>query len=248
MITDSLKTLKHVPIVKGVLTNDVLYGSVCWCSDWILYCCILRGCLMLEKAAAASPWEAYSNTSYSIAVQEALYALPDATADEYDVVSGEEIHRVGVVQLDGTEAWTANFTGTASDRFTLPLTKVRKAGRCSHFVHAGMAAGTPGTFDLVSSDMAAFFLLEKGRFETLEEFKDWLAAEKEAGRPVTVLYEQLDPQLIEQEGESIQAAGQPTYLSASEWHTGWPQSKSRTAQAVYTKDLNKVLQALAQGE
>lgn len=208
----------------------------------------VRSCLMLEKGETATAWEPYTHTTYQLTTAQALYDLPDGTADEYEAVSGTEIHRLGVKQLDGTEEWTANFTGQTSDRFTLGLTKVRKAGRCSHFVHASMTGGNPGTFDLVSSDMAAFFLTEKGKFETTEAFKTWLAAEKTAGRPVTVVYEQLDPQLIEQEGESIQAAGQPTYLSASEWHTGWQQSKSRATRAVYTKDLNKVLQALIQGE
>jgi len=112
-------------------------------------------------------------------------------ADSYDATTGKITRRVGVKVFDGTENW-ANQSET---RYALNLADcLRDAGEfsvlSSHFkgvsTSTGWASVKPGQVKKGRHDSVFAFNLENCL--TVQDFKQYLAAQYAAGTPVTVYY------------------------------------------------------------
>lgn len=107
----------------------------------------------------------------------------------YDGTNGLDVclteYQNGFVELDGTENWQAS--SQTSGMFFITRDNISAASAiCSNFNFSAKATTEQGKFYIVSNQIR--FLTS---CETLESWKNYLAAQKEAGTPVQVAY-QLD--------------------------------------------------------
>lgn len=120
-----------------------------------------------------------------------LYAVGSLT-DSYDVATGEEVRRVNVQELDGTEGWMHHVSDEEYVDFavygilhTSPISYW-----CSHFPTG--SSGTGNTLYTQSSVVVVRLRYDTGiihKGSEMADFKAWLEAQKTAGTPVTILYD-----------------------------------------------------------
>lgn len=143
--------------------------------------------IQIEQGRSKTVYEPYYNGGTATA--EMLLKVGDYQ-DVQEILSGTVTRNVGVKVLDGTENWYIRSTynqfctdDTITDRL------IGKPGICSHYVYTANAADL-GTEDNVmflgvSSQRINF---SRGSFNTLTEFKQFLADQYAAGTPVIVVY------------------------------------------------------------
>lgn len=134
---------------------------------------------------------------------EPLYGLPDAE-DTVEVDASGDVtvtRRTAVVELDGTENW-GNYTGSGvQDGFLVPALVFADANmgfqtsKCSHFknVNWAWALDTPWVYSDHETQLHKYFLVPKSEIADIAAWKSWLAAQKAAGTPVTIVYELAAP-------------------------------------------------------
>lgn len=160
---------------------------------------------MLNEGSTALPYEPYTEGIIADGTPEVLTVGEQTAsvqnlyqvgnyADTQDVITGVITRRVGMKVLDGTENWTLN--GTM--RYVLTISDMavlsgRTEGLCTHFSYARSSANE-GTYFLTSAKR----LFMHTDFETVADWKAYLAAQYAAGTPVIVLYP-----LAEEETESV---------------------------------------------
>ena len=134
-----------------------------------------------------------------------LRKINDTYADSYDATTGKITRRVGVKVLDGTEnwivqngtypyfRWNTDSISCADQASTISLS--------SHFLEKGISINnteqgfsvwhwTQNNVGVVSIRMDDTYVASAG---TLDNFKQWLAAQYAAGTPVTVYYPLEEP-------------------------------------------------------
>ena len=141
----------------------------------------------------------------TIAPTEPLYGLPGAE-DRVEVsVDGDVLvtRRTAVLEMDGTESGL--YIQTASSgipRLVIPPQQPAKAppnsntlgnAKCSHYQTATTAA-TWGGAEGFGVETTGYFLIYDANYTTSETWKSYLAAQKTAGTPVTIVYELETPQ------------------------------------------------------
>lgn len=141
-----------------------------------------------------------------------LYAVGDYK-DEAEIIGGGVTRKVGMKVLDGTENWTLNGTMryvlTISDMATL---SGRTEGLCTHFDYAGSSANE-GTYFLTSARR----MFVHTDFETVADWKAYLAAQYAAGMPVIVWYPLTEPVTEQTTPQSLRTvAGDNTVNVTSE--------------------------------
>ena len=98
-------------------------------------------------------------------------------------------YQTGFVELDGTEAWQAS--SQTSGMFFITRDNISAAAAiCSNFVFSKSATTEQGKFYIVNNQIR--FLTS---YETLESWKSYLAAQKEAGTPVQIAYQLAAPEV-----------------------------------------------------
>lgn len=98
-------------------------------------------------------------------------------------------YNVGFVELDGTEAWQAS--SQTSGMFFITRDNISAAAAiCSNFNFSKSATTEQGKFYIVSNQIR--FLTS---YETLESWKNYLAAQKAAGTPVQIAYQLAAPEV-----------------------------------------------------
>ncbi len=120
------------------------------------------------------------------------YSLPDGVRDTYDGVRGDFVHRVGKLELDGTENW---LTVSVSEILTIYYIRLYSAKTkhnmiSSHFVYNKSNDVCPSFH--IDAFNVLIFNYENG-VGGVDNFKSWLAAQAAAGTPVTVYYELAQP-------------------------------------------------------
>ena len=178
----------------------------------------------LEAGSEATAYEPY---------QGMTTALEDG--DSLDLATGEVVRRWKRLELDGTEAWTAHSSG---EEWYYALTLSDIAADCeggatiqfasSHFVPR------------YTSNMDRIYIAGYGNALTIfysgvsdhtaASFKIWLAAQKEAGTPVTVLYRLKKPEVVSGGAHSLAQPEGEMAISALG-------TRGETAEAVDTEAL-----------
>lgn len=146
-----------------------------------------------------------------------LYALGEL-ADIYDITTGEEVRRVDVQELAGTESWVN--MGSSEEYVNFAISSILHTAPsvywCSHF-----PAGSSGTGNALYTQSTG--VVVRVRYDTgiihkgteIADFKAWLAARKAAGTPVTILYNRPSPNTTQHGPMTLQLYRDETHLTFS---------------------------------
>ncbi len=168
----------------------------------------------LELGSTATSYEPYREPQTATVAN--LYAVGNYK-DEQDIITGAITRRVGVKVLDGTEDWYAitNYT----DIYGLAVADGRlmqnELALSTHYkgttaINADMVSGTIKAIHAsVLAPGKISIYIKDSRFETVAQFKAYLAAQYAAGTPVIVIYP-----LAEEQDEKV--AEQPLYTEKGE--------------------------------
>ena len=140
--------------------------------------------------------------------------VQDVCVTRQDYESAEKLvvtYNVGFVELDGTEAWQAS--SQTSGMFFITRDNISAAAAiCSNFNFSKSATTEQGKFYIVSNQIR--FLTS---YETLESWKNYLAAQKAEGTPVQIAYQLAAPEVYATDPLDIDnAAGPITVMTGGE--------------------------------
>lgn len=150
----------------------------------------------MEYGATATTYEPYAGAHYTIPSMPDLYSV-GSVADDYNAITGCECRNIKRIEFDGTEDWYVG-TGASNPQYTYFVAiSDKKLGYqtsiCSHFKNVNMAwssqYGHQGDYSDHNATLYQYYVSDQ---PTLEAWKAWLAAQKAAGTPVTVLYQLAD--------------------------------------------------------
>lgn len=191
----------------------------------------------LEEGSEATAYEPY---------QGMTTALEDG--DSLDLATGEVVRRWKRLELDGTEKWT--FAGTNDhgiSNFYTPLTDpyVSKppTWMCTHYPNQNtLFADTTDRGIMLSAGYTAYI---RETYTTVEDFKAYLAAQKEAGTPVTVLYRMKKPEVVSGGAHSLAQPEGEMVISALGNRGETAEAVDTEALYTYRPDWDDVLNRLA---
>lgn len=199
----------------------------------------------LEAGSEATAYEPY---------QGMTTALEDG--DSLDLATGELTRRWKRLELDGTEAWTAsgvNEHGINNFRLWMNAGKASWPVKvyCTHYAEKAVEAENAqeaGIYLPSGSDT----LFIRDTYTTLEEFKTWLASQKEAGTPVAVLYKiaksSIQPEVVSGEAHSLAQPEGEMVISALGTREETAEAVDTEALYTYRPDWDDVLNRLAESE
>ena len=160
--------------------------------------------IQLEPGNTVTDYEPYTGATVTLPTLEPLYG--DGTvSDEYDAATGIETRRWKRMELDGTENWhlsgtveTSKYRPTLvlSDIVTLDSNQVLPDIVCTHYqtqtMYNSYRCTTGVSMDTTASNGMAVY---DANYDTnsLAAWKAYLAAQKAAGTPVTVVYQLAEP-------------------------------------------------------
>jgi len=150
------------------------------------------------------PYEPYAGQAIALPEGLELYG-GFGVCDEYDAAAGVKTQRWKRLEFDGTEDWRTAVSEDAGFSLNLSAGEAAKEKAitelyCSHFPPSyGGAIPMEGRCYLLSTGLALLlYPPTDSLLDTVEAFKAWLAAQAEAGTPVTVAY-----QLAEETEEAL---------------------------------------------
>ena len=195
----------------------------------------------LEAGSEATAYEPY---------QGMTTALEDG--DSLDLATGEVVRRWKRLELDGTEAWTlqsVNEYGVANFNTAISVSSDFRAGcMCTHYVTQYTAIANTQDRGIYLSNVRSLFIRETA-YTTVEEFKAWLASQKEAGTPVTVLYKiaksSIQPEVVSGEAHSLAQPEGEMVISALGNRGETVEAVDTEARYTYRPDWDDVLNRLA---
>ena len=172
---------------------------------------------MLNLGNTAMPYEPYQGSVTPLPIPRPLRRVGDVkdkcvTRQDYE--SAEKLvvtYNVGFVELDGTEAWQAS--SQTSGMFFITRDNISAAAAiCSNFNFSKSATTEQGKFYIVSNQIR--FLTS---YETLESWKNYLAAQKAEGTPVQIAYQLATPEVYATDPIDFDnAAGPLTVMTGGE--------------------------------
>lgn len=220
-------------------------GTIAYNGDAYVYISINSGTTVsnltiypqLEEGSEATAYEPY---------QGMTTALEDG--DSLDLATGEVVRRWKRLELDGTEKWT--FAGTNDhgiSNFYTPLTDpyVSKppTWMCTHYPNQNtLFADTTDRGIMLSAGYTAYI---RETYTTVEDFKAYLAAQKEAGTPVTVLYRMKKPEVVSGGAHSLAQPEGEMVISALGTRGETAEAVDTEARYTYRPDWDDVLNRLA---
>ena len=223
-------------------------GTIAYNGDAYVYISINSGTTVsnltiypqLEEGSEATAYEPY---------QGMTTALEDG--DSLDLATGEVVRRWKRLELDGTEKWT--FAGTNEHgltNFNLLLTDpyVSKppTWMCTHYPNQNtLFADTTDRGIMLSAGYTAYI---RETYTTVEDFKAYLAAQKEAGTPVTVLYRMKKPEVVSGGAHSLAQPEGEMVISALGNRGETAEAVDTEARYTYRPDWDDVLNRLAESE
>ena len=198
----------------------------------------------LEAGSEATAYEPY---------QGMTTALEDG--DSLDLATGELTRRWKRLELDGTEAWTlqsVNEYGVANFNIAISVSSDFRAGcMCTHYVTQYTAIANTQDRGIYLSNVRSLFIRETA-YTTVEEFKAWLASQKEAGTPVTVLYKiaksSIQPEVVSGEAHSLAQPEGEMMISALGTRGETAEAVDTEALYTYRPNWDDVLSRLAESE
>ena len=202
----------------------------------------------LEAGGAATEYEPYRDLGGGeITPSAPLYGLPGAEDTVEVSVDGGVLvtRRTAVLEFDGTEDW-AQVWGAGTARAPLSPAPVRpgyteiiQTAVCSHYAAASQeqiyTAGTTNGF-CIFYDSNYISIRDPQNAQTIDGWKAYLAAQAEAGTPVTVVYEiaeaatetptAVDP-IVPQSGQ-VNLFTDADALTATIYGSGWDTISDQT--------------------
>lgn len=220
-------------------------GTIAYNGDAYAYISITSGTTasnltlypQLEAGSEATAYEPY---------QGMTTALEDG--DSLDLATGEVVRRWKRLELDGTEAWTfagTNEHGISNFYITLtdPYMSKSPIAICTHYpTQNTLWADTTDRGLLMSSSYTVYI---RETYTTVEDFKAYLAAQKEAGTPVTVLYRLKKPEVVSGEAHSLAQPEGEMVISALGNRGETAEAVDTEALYTYRPDWDDVLNRLA---
>lgn len=203
--------------LRFTATKPFRVGFVCVAGDSVVY-------PQIEIGDTATPFEPYAGKDYPLTLTTPMYSLPGG-ADEIDLVSGAETRRCGVITLDGTEAWAVRKANATSASFSTSVSNAAIGAAYPAISTIGFRAGRYGvdgyegaTSDSGTSHRPQISVLysrigssaEDTDADKISKFKVWLAAQAEAGMPVTIVYQLKDPDITK---HSVDSTSISTFLN-----------------------------------
>ena len=191
----------------------------------------------LEAGSEATAYEPY---------QGMTTALEDG--DSLDLATGEVVRRWKRLEFDGSENWTfvgTNEHGISNFYITLtdPYMSKSPIAICTHYpTQNTLFADTTDRGLLMSSSYTVYI---RDTYTTVEEFKTYLAAQKAAGKPVTVLYRLKNPQTATGTALSIPQPEGEMVVSALGTRGSTAEAVDTEARYTYRPDWDDVLNRLA---
>lgn len=132
--------------------------------------------LIPSTATAPTTYTPYIGQTNTLTLPETVYG------GEVDAVSGEGQETWKTITLNGTES----FDEEESKQYSLPLRETSYIGICSHFKNINVAELQNHVFGVyLSYARKAIF---NTNFSSLDEFKQYLMAQFEAGTPIQICY------------------------------------------------------------
>ena len=196
-VTATLTTVGTLPEIS----QQVLYIAASL-SPFTLSVCNLQ----LEEGSTATEYEAYrSMGGGTVTPSEPLYGLPGAEDTVEVSVDGDVTvtRRTAVLELDGTEYWLSyGYGDEVDDSILVAYMEFADADLGyqtsinSHFKNLNSAWGmnTPWTYSDHQTAHDKYFVVPKSQIADIAAWKSWLAAQKAAGTPVTIVYELAAPE------------------------------------------------------
>lgn len=221
----------RIMITRGTVSNLTIYPQ-------------------LEAGSEATAYEPY---------QGMTTALEDG--DSLDLATGEVVRRWKRLELDGTEAWVATQSGVEGKyRCVLGVDNVLKPATvqiaaellCTHYLT--LPAGTVGTWGgntgISINSQDGKMVIYDSNYDTADVtlFKAYLAAQKEAGTPVTVLYKLKEPEVVSDGAHSLAQPEGEMVISALGTRGETAEAVDTEALYTYRPDWDDVLSRLAESE
>ena len=220
-------------------------GTIAYNGDAYAYISITSGTTasnltlypQLEAGSEATAYEPY---------QGMTTALEDG--DSLDLATGEVVRRWKRLEFDGSENWTfvgTNEHGISNFYITLtdPYMSKSPIAICTHYpTQNTLFADTTDRGLLMSSSYTVYI---RDTYTTVEEFKTYLAAQKAAGKPVTVLYRLKNPQTATGTALSIPQPEGEMAVSALGTRGSTAEAVDTEALYTYRPDWDDVLDRLA---
>ena len=227
------------------LDNQYVYGWAVRVSGGETYDVTLYP--QLEAGGTATAFEPYrSMGGGTVTPTEPLYGLPGAEDTVEASVDGDVLvtRRTAVLELDGTEEWYTESTTGTNVRFRLGNITPAPKGAAS-----GVAANAICThYSVVSADFAwlgnnglsisssNYISIVDSAITSAADFKSYLAAQKTAGTPVTIVYELATPTTetpadvdpIEPQAGQLNISTDADALSATVYGSGWDTISDQT--------------------
>lgn len=233
-------------------------GTIAYNGDAYVYISINSGTTasnltiypQLEAGSKATAYEPY---------QGMTTALEDG--DSLDLATGELIRRWKRLELDGTEAWVATLSGVEGKyRCVLGVDNVLKPATvqiaaellCTHYLT--LPAGTVGTWGgntgISINSQDGKMVIYDSNYDTADVtlFKAYLASQKEAGTPVTVLYRLKKPEVVSGGAHSLAQPEGEMVISALGNRGETAEAVDTEARYTYRPDWDDVLNRLAESE
>ena len=233
-------------------------GTIAYNGDAYVYISINSGTTVsnltiypqLEAGSEATAYEPY---------QGMTTALEDG--DSLDLATGELIRRWKRLELDGTEAWVAALSGVEGKyRCVLGVDNVLKPATvqiaaellCTHYLT--LPAGTVGTWGgntgISINSQDGKMVIYDSNYDTADVtlFKAYLASQKEAGTPVTVLYRLKKPEVVSGGAHSLAQPEGEMVISALGNRGETAEAVDTEARYTYRPDWDDVLNRLAESE
>lgn len=223
-------------------------GTIAYNGDAYVYISINSGTTasnltiypQLEAGSKATAYEPY---------QGMTTALEDG--DSLDLATGEVVRRWKRLELDGTEKWTirsanehglTNFSLIMIDPYLTKFPNVY----CTHYpTQNTLFADTTDRGILLSANYTIYI---RETYTTVEDFKAYLAAQKEAGTPVTVLYRMKKPEVVSGWAHSLAQPEGEMVISALGNRGETVEAVDTEALYTYRPDWDDVLSRLAESE
>lgn len=233
-------------------------GTIAYNGDAYVYISINSGTTasnltiypQLEAGSKATAYEPY---------QGMTTALEDG--DSLDLATGEVVRRWKRLELDGTEAWVAAQSGVEGKyRCVLDVDNVLKPATvqiaaellCTHYLT--LPAGTVGTWGgntgISINSQDGKMVIYDSNYDTADVtlFKAYLASQKEAGTPVTVLYRLKKPEVVSGGAHSLAQPEGEMVISALGNRGETAEAVDTEARYTYRPDWDDVLNRLAESE
>lgn len=197
--------------------------------------------MQIEQGAASTAYEPYMGQTVTLPTLSPPYGDGDIY-DEYDAATGVETRRWKRVEFDGTENW--QYPGTnESGKYRrgillenlLPIPTNEVSGvSCTHYAGVTQSQTYACVQGVAVSQTGDAILIYDNTYNTqdLTAWKSWLAAQKAAGTPVTVVYQLAEPEVTQHDPERIVPLSPVCNAYADQG----------TVDMVYSRDINLVME------